>query len=181
MYTRTRNFLLAGGALFAIAAAPIAVSAQQTLAPVRVTASVEHADRLAAEAESLATMLTHFKKAAKLYELSAEARSPGDIKGFTNLRAAAFLRYDAGEKRQGLGLMERAAQRAIDLGDVINAANAYIDAAIIAGELRDGSRARELGRRAALLTKSPLLDSAQRTALLIRMDGWNAVTEVAMR
>jgi hypothetical protein len=181
MYTRTRNFLFAGGILFAVAAAPIAASAQQTLAPVRVAANVEYADRLAAQADSLSRMLTHFKKAAKLYEASAAARQAGDAKGFTHLRAAAFLRYDAGDKRTGLGLMEQAAQRAADLGDVIAAANSYIDAAIIAAELKQAPRARDLSRRAALLAKSPLLDSSQRSALLVRMNGWQAIAEVAMR
>ena len=103
MYTRTRNHLFAGAALFAIAAAPIAASAQQTLAPVRVTASVEHADRLAAQAESLSRELTGFKKAARLYEMSAAARPVGDVKAFTYLRAAAFLRYDSGDKRSSTG------------------------------------------------------------------------------
>lgn len=181
MYTRTRNFLFAGGTLFALAAAPIAASAQQTLAPVRVTANVAYADRLASDADSLSKMLTHFKKAAKLYEMSAAARPAGDAKGVTHLRAAAFLRYDSGDKRSGLGLMEQAAQRAAALGDVIAAANAYIDAAIIAGELKEAPRAQDLSRRAALLAKSPLLDGAQRSALLVRMNGWRAVTEVAMR
>jgi hypothetical protein len=181
MYTRTRNHLFAGAALFAIAAAPIAASAQQTLAPVRVTASVEHADRLAAQAESLSRELTGFKKAARLYEMSAAARGAGDVKAYANLRSAAFLRYDSGDKRAGLGLMEQAAERAATLGDVIAAANSYIDAAIIAGELKNGQRAQDLSRRAALLAKSPLLDGSQRSALLVRMDGWRAVTEVAMR
>ena len=181
MYTRTRNYLFAGATLFAIAATPIAASAQQTLAPVRVTASVEQADRYAAQADSLSRELSSFKKAARMYEMSAAARSLGDAKAYTHLRSAAFLRYDSGDKRAGLGLMEKAAQRAADLGDVIAAANAYIDAAIIAGEMRDGGRAQELSRRAALLAKSPLLDGAQRGALLVRMDGWRAVTEVAMR
>ena len=181
MYTRTRNFLFAGGILFAVAAAPIAASAQQTLAPVRVTANVEYADRLALKADSLSRILTEFKKAAKLYEASADARQAGDPKAFTHLRAAAFLRYDAGDKRAGLSLMEQAAQRAADLGDVISAANSYIDAAIVAAELNQAPRAQDLSRRAALLAKSPLLDGAQRTALLVRMNGWRAVTEVAMR
>ncbi len=181
MYTRTRNYLFAGATLFAIAAATIDASAQQTLAPVRVTASVEQADRLAAEAELLSRELSNFKKAAALYEKSANARSVGDAKAYSHFRSAAFLRYDAGDKRAGLSLMEKAAQRAADLGDVIAAANAYIDAAIIAGEMRDGGRAQELSRRAALLAKSPLLDGSQRSALLVRMDGWRAVTEVAMR
>lgn len=181
MYTSTRNYLFAGGMILALAAAPIAASAQQTLAPVRVTANVEYADRLAVQAESLSRMLTHFKQAAKLYEQSAAARSVGDAKAFTHLRAAAFLRYDAGDKRASLGLMEQAAQRAADLGDVIAAANAYIDAALIAGEMKQGGRAQDLSRRAALLAKSPLLDVDQRGALLARMNGWRAVTEVAMR
>jgi hypothetical protein len=181
MYTRTRNFLFAGATLFAIAAAPAAASAQQTLAPVRVTANIARADRLASEADSLSRMLNEFKRAAKLYEMSAAARPAGDMKAFTHLRAAAFLRYDAGDKRAGLGLMEQAALRAADLGDVIAAANSYIDAAIIAGELKQGTRAQDLSRRAALLTKSPLLDGAQRSALLVRMNGWRAVTDLAMR
>jgi hypothetical protein len=181
MYTRTRNYLFAGGLLVAAAAAPLTASAQQALAPVRVTANIANADRLAAQADSLAKMLTHFKKAAKLYEESAAARPIGDPKGFTHLRAAAFLRYDAGDKRTSLNLMEQAATRAADLGDVIAAANAYIDAALIAGELREGTRAQDYSRRAALLAKSPLLDGAQRSALLVRMTGWRAVSEVAMR
>ena len=181
MYTRTRNYLLAGGMLVAIAAAPLTASAQQSLAPVRVTANLANADRLASEADSLAKMLTHFKKAARLYEASAAARPVGDAKAFTHLRAAAFLRYDSGDKRGSLALMEQAAERAANLGDVIAAANAYIDAALIAGELRQGSRAQDDSRRAALLAKSPLLDGAQRNALLARMSGWRAVSEVAMR
>lgn len=181
MYTRTRNYLFAGGMFLAIAAAPVAASAQQTLAPVRVTANVEHADRLALQADSLSRMLTHFKQAARLYEQSAAARSAGDAKAFTHLRAAAFLRYDSGDKRAGLALMEQAATRAADLGDVIAAANSFIDAALIAGELKQAPRAQDLSRRAALLAKSPLLDVSQRGALLARMSGWRAVTEVAMR
>jgi hypothetical protein len=181
MYTRTREYLLAGGILFAVASAPIAASAQQTLAPVHVTESVAIADRLSAEADSLARQLTTFKKAAALYEKSAAARSPGDLKAVANLRSAAMLRYDGGDARRSLALMERAAERAVGLGDVISAANAYIDAAIIASELREGAQAKDFSRRAALLTKSPLLDGGQRTALLVRMNGWNAVMEVAMR
>jgi hypothetical protein len=181
MYTKTRDYLFAGGILLAVAAAPVVASAQQTLAPVRVTANIAYADRLASEADSLSRILSHFKKAAKLYEMSAAARPAGDMKAFTYLRSAAFLRYDAGDKRGSLSLMEQSAQRAADLGDVISAANAYIDAAIIAGELKQAPRAQDLSRRAALLAKSPLLDVAQRSALLGRMNGWRAVTEVAMR
>lgn len=181
MTTHMRNFLMAGGMLLAVAAAPVAASAQQKLPPVRVTASVEHADGLMLRAESLSTKLTHFKQAADLFEQSAEIRMAADPRAVTCLRSAAMLRYNTGNKRKGLGLMEKAADRAIRLGDVISAANAYIDAAVIAAELRQGDRARELGERAVLLAKSPLLSDDQRGALEYRMAGWATATQVALR
>ncbi len=181
MTTHMRNFLMAGGMLLAVAAAPVAASAQQKLPPVRVTASLEYADGLMLRAESLSTKLSHFKQAAELYERSADARTAGDPRAVTCLRSAATLRYNSGNKRKGLGLMEKAADRAIRLGDVVTAANAYIDAAVIAAELRQGDRARELGERAVLLAKSPLLTEDQRSALQYRMTGWAAAVQVAAR
>ena len=181
MPTHMRNFLMAGGMLLAVAAAPNAASAQQKLPPVRVTASLEYADGLMLRAESLSTKLSHFKEAADLFERSADVRTPGDARAVTCLRSAATLRYNSGNKRKGLGLMEKAGDRAISLGDVVSAANSFIDAAVIASELRQGERARELGERAALLTKSPLLTDEQRSALEYRMSGWSVATQVASR
>ena len=181
MPTHMRNFLMAGGLLMAVAAAPAAASAQQKLPPVRVTASLEYADGLMLRAESLSTTLTQFKKAADLFERSAEVRTAADPQAVNCLRAAANLRYNSGDKRRSLGLMEKAGDRAIRLGDVETAAHAYIDAAVIASELRQGQRARELGERAVLLAKSPLLSAAQRGALEYRMSGWASAVQVAAR
>ena len=181
MTTHMRNFLMAGGMLLAIAAAPVSASAQQKLPPVRVTASLEYADGLALKAESLATKLTHFKQAAELFEQSADARTQADPRAVSCLRSAATLRYNTGNKRKGLGLMEKAGDRAMRLGDVVTAANAYIDAAVIASELREGDRARDLSERAVLLTKSPLLSEEQRGALMYRMNGWSIASQVAAR
>ena len=181
MNTHMRNFLMASGMLMAVAAAPVAASAQQKLPPVRVTASLAYADGLALRAESLATVLTSFKEAADLFERSADARTASDPRAVSCLRSAATLRYNSGNKRKGLGLMEKAADRAIRLGDVVTAANSYIDAAVIAAELKQGDRARELGERAPLLTKSPLLSEEQRGALMYRMNGWAVASQVASR
>lgn len=181
MNTHARNVLMAGGMLLAVAAAPVSATAQQKLPPVRVTASTEYADKLALEADSLSMNISHFKRAADLFEQSARARGPGDARAVTCLRSAAALRYHSGDRTRGLGLMEQAGDRAIRLGDVMIAANAYIDAALIASELRQGARAHDLGQRAALLTKSPLLNETQRSALLDRMSGWTAVAQVASR
>ena len=181
MNTHMRNFLMASGTLMALAAAPASATAQQKLPPVRVVASTAYADELAIRAESLSTNLTQFKKAAELFERSAEARQPNDARAVTCLRSAATLRYNSGNKAKGLTLMEKAGDRAISLGDVMIAAHAYIDAAVIASELRQGTRAVELGERAVLLAKSPLLSADQRSALLERMNGWGVATQVALR
>jgi len=181
MNSHMRNVLMAGGMLLAVAAAPVSATAQQKLPPVRVTASTEYADKLAFKAESLSMNISHFKRAAELFEQSAGARGPGDSRAVTCLRSAAALRYHSGDRAKGLGLMEKAGDRAIRLGDVVIAANAYIDAALIANELRQGARALDLSQRAALLAKSPLLDETQRSALLDRMSGWTAVAQVASR
>ena len=181
MNTHMRNFLMATGTLMALAAAPASATAQQKLPLVRVTASTAYADDLALRAESLSTSLQHFKKAAELFERSAEARQAGDARAVTCLRSAAMLRYNSGNKQKGLTLMEKAGDRAIRLGDVVIAAHAYIDAAVIAAELRQGARAIDLSERAVLLTKSPLLSADQRNALVERMNGWGVNTQVAAR
>ena len=181
MPTHMRNFLMAGGMLLAVAAAPVSASAQQKLPPVRVTAALERADGLMLRAESLSKELTQFKKAADLFERSAEMRTAGDAHAVACLRSAATLRYNSGDKRKSLGLMEKAGDRAIRLGDVVTAAHAYIDAAVIASELRQPQRARELGERAVLLARSPLLSDAQRGALEFRMEGWSSAVQVAAR
>ena len=181
MNTHMRTFLMASGTLMALAAAPASAMAQQKLPPVRVTASTAYADELAIRAESLSTDLSQFKKAAELFERSADARQPGDTRAVTCLRSAATLRYNSGNKAKGLTLMEKAGDRAIRLGDVMIAAHSYIDAAVIASELRQGARATDLSERAVLLAKSPLLSADQRTALLARMNGWAVTSQVAVR
>lgn len=180
MHASTRHLLTLGTSLLTITAAaaatPAVALAQGTLQPVRVTAEGEaRADRLRIEAEALPTKLDQFSKAARLYEQSAAARTSGDTATATCLRTAAFLRYYSGDSRAGSALMEKAARNAIEFGDVAGAANAYIDAAIIAVDAQQGGRALDLGRRAELLAKSPALTDAQRDALSGRMAGWHEV------
>lgn len=181
MHTTARHLLSIGGLLLSTAAVPAAASAQSsTLQPVRVTAeAVSRADRLRIEAEALPTRVDQFSKAAKLLERSARAREQGDTATPTLLRTAAFLRYYSGDIGASTKLMEKAAQRSVEHGDVVNAATAYIDAAIIAAEDAQPSRALDLGRRAEQLAASPALTDAQRDALRGRMANWHAV-EVAL-
>jgi len=176
MHSSARQLLTLSSTLLALAALPAAARAQATLKPVRVTAQgVSRADRLRIEAEVLPTRLDQFSKAARLYEQSAAAREAGDTATTTCLRTAAFLRYYTGNTRASTDLMEKAAQRSTEQGDVAGAATSYIDAAILAVEAQQGARALDLGRRAEQLAASPLLTDAQRDALRTRMVGWHEV------
>ena len=174
----TRLHILAASAVVALAVTSIPASAQQVLEPVRVTAEADRAERQAVEAAAAATAPRHFAKAARLYERSAAERSANDPKAADALRKAALLHYYGGDLRRSITTMERAAQRAATIGDVVNAANSFIDAAIVANEMREQEWALALGRNARLLTSSPLLSDAQRMALRGRMTGWAEVASL---
>ncbi len=179
--TSSASILLRTGAalltmIAAPALAPAVASAQQTLDPVRVTASASsRADRLEAEAAALATHVRVYKKAARLYEQAADERAFGDPRATHCLRSAAYLRYYSGDRTSSVALLERAADQSSATGDVVGAANAYVDAAIVALELKQNERALALGRRGELLMNSPLLDESQRTALRSRVSEERAV------
>ena len=170
MNATTRILLRASGALLTISGAAAVLPAQQTLDPVRVTANAR-ADKFHDEALALPTETRLALKAAKLHERSAALRDESDPQAATCLRSAAFLRYYAGSRRASADLMEKAADRAAGIGDVARAADSYIDAAYIAQELKDVSRARELAHRAELLSNSPLITDVQRAALRARITG----------
>ena len=168
MNATTRILLGASGALLSIAGAAATLSAQQTLDPVRVTANAA-ADRFHDEAMAMPTETRLANNAAKLHERSAELRDASDPQAASCLRTAAFLRYYAGGRRASADLMEKAAERAAEIGDVARAADSYVDAAYIAQELRESDRARSFARRAELLANSPLISETQRASIRARI------------
>ena len=176
--TPRTQILATGAVLFAMLAAPMTVSAQQILDPIRVTAEADRAEQRAAEAAASATTSSHFIKAARLYERAAAARPESDPRNAESLRKAATLHYYSGDLRRSAVLMERSAQRSASIGDVVNAANTFIDAAIVANELREGERAVALGDRARMLMNSPLLSDTQRSQLRGRIARWAEVASL---
>jgi len=174
--TTRRTLLRAAGALLTLSSAPAAVLAQQTLDPVHVTATpTQQADALHEQALALPTETRFAKRAARMHERSAALRAEGDTKTAECLRTAGYLRYYSGDRRAGANLLAQAAERSAETGDVVRAANAFIDAAIIAGELSDTRRAIDLRTRAELLATSPLISDADRTALRARFAQWRDV------
>jgi hypothetical protein len=172
----TRRSLLGTAAAIATVGAlllPASAAAQQPLTPVRVTATNTAADRLDSRAVAYEQGgdIRRFGKAARLRERAAGLRAPDDPAGFKSLRMAAILRHGLGHLRHAGYLMERAGDQAIARGDVFNAATAYIDAAYIAADQRDGERTRDLVGRGTLLLHSPLLSEQQRGFLGTRVAG----------
>ena len=183
MQATTPKLSIGAGTLFAILALPGAALAQRQLDPVRVTAAaIARADSLYSKAERMeVSSRRDFRRVAQLHEESATLRSVEDAKRAASLQIAAVHRYGGGDRRRAAADMELAAQEAAARGDVVNAANAYIDAAMIAAELRQRDRAVKLVRAAQLLTESPLLSDAQRLQLRTRLPQGSEVAVLERR
>jgi hypothetical protein len=164
--TRTASWTTA--ALVLALGLPVIARGQQPLEPVRVVTD-PRADELHDRAVALYGNVSKFRQAARLHVMSAEFRAPEDPRAATCLRDAALLTYYSKRREEAGELMERAADRAAARGDVVTAANAYVDAAMIAEELKRPDRHFELGRKGEILMSSPLLSEEQRAALRARI------------
>ena len=169
MSTHSRRLLVTATAAIAVFALPTA-SRAQVLEPIRVTDSRQKAEKLDAEALSYEQNdWSQLKKAARLRELAANLRTEDDPEGSVSLYWAARDRYYSGDPKAARALMEQAADRALAMGDVLNAVTAYTEAAYICADIKDGDRMRSLAGKARLLAASPMLTDAQRFQLRTRL------------
>ena len=109
--------------------------------------------------------------AASLLREAAAARPEGDAQARQDLFQASRLAYYRGHQTRALYDLEDLADRALDEGDVLTAAQALADAAWIANEEGMGSKTLDLSKRARKLALSPLISDAQRAALQDRFEG----------
>lgn len=143
------------------------------LPPVQVEGSVVSeqkmlADRLDAEAAALRGSPKRYFEAGQLHRRAALLRGI-DSAAVSSFRSAAWMFSAAGENGHARGMMERAAERAADVGDVERAANCLIDAALLAAAGgREDKVPALLARMHALLT-SPLLADDRRAEILQRV------------
>lgn len=167
---RTIAARLLGAAVLLAPALPVtALRAQAPLEPVRVTARSVKADAFDAKAVEYETSGLSLQRAAEFRERAAALRAPDDPRAIRSLRMAAFDRYYGRQPDVAGDLMLRAAERALTVGDVVQGAHSYIDAAFIFAAQRDLGRAREVLDRGTLLMKSPLLTMEQRGSLQSRV------------
>src|SRR5688572_21709400 len=137
------------------------VDAQKTTVP---------ANQLRASAEALYSQPKKAREAASLHEREATARAESDPLVVDALQRAAQLHAFAGDRVRARTVMRRAAEHALRQGDVLKSAHAYLDAAFFALEDGDVGRAFGLAKQADLLALSPLISTADRLAIVRRID-----------
>jgi tetratricopeptide (TPR) repeat protein len=169
--TRTTKFTMAFATVAALAAT-VPAAAMQFGPETMVYDPTPNADRareLRTRAEELFSQPKHWKKAARLLEQSAALREANDPEAYTCLMYAGRLRAAVKDLPAARANLEKAAAQALARGSVIEAAHAYIDAAHVASSEKQIEAARELVRRATLLSESPLLSAEQRQILESRL------------
>jgi hypothetical protein len=177
--TNTARMTIVATALTAALAAPAAVRAQSTLAPVTVTASqAAEANSLDERAVALYSTPKKWRKAAWMHEEAADRRAITDARAYQSLIMAGHIYYAARANGLAYEAMARGAERAAQLGDVVTAANAYVDAGLMAAEANRGDEISDMARHAVALANSPLLSDEQRTAIVKRV-GYSQVAALA--
>ncbi len=106
-----------------------------------------------------------FAKMADLLVKAASLRAETDPLGVSDLVRAAGAYYSSGKPQRARETFVQAADRALAMGDVNNAASGYLRAAIIANQQRDPERD-GLIAKANKLAASPLLTQGQREVIL---------------
>lgn len=170
MKTHPARMMFAAGALFAIAALPMVVSAQASLLPIKVTEKQSRAaelDRTAASYED--SDWSKIRSAAKLREEAANLREDSDVLKSASLYWAARDNYYSEKTSKARDLMVRSAQHALDVGDVIAAATAFTDAAYISADLKDVANTKLYATKARMLANSPMLSQTQKDDVLSRL------------
>ena len=163
------------GALLALTILGSPLDAQQTLTPMRIESNKAasnnaRADSLDARARSMYTQSRWHLIAARLHRRAAQLRGD-DPRAVESFRSAAWLYSSAGKLQIARRMMESAAERATAVGDVEQAANAYIDAAYIAiANSREDQVPGILARMHSVLS-SPLLTAERRAVILDRVGG----------
>lgn len=141
----------------AMAATLLAASAATASAQTTANVQLGEIEALEMKAHEHLQEVGDWGRAASLFRRAAELRPSSDPVAVQDLIQAARLSYYHGDKGDAVRDFEAAGQRALALGDVIVAANAFVDAAWVADANGRSERALNLVGRARLLANSPLL------------------------
>ncbi|HSJ62961.1 MAG TPA: hypothetical protein VK922_03535 [Gemmatimonadaceae bacterium] len=178
MFTRfalpASRFMAAGACavLASLVVVPVA-GAQQSLSPVEIEAArVEtenaRADKLEAYALTLYSTPSKFREVAELHQRAAMIRGD-DPRAVDSYRSAAWA-YSAA-KNSGLAtqMMVKAADHAAQVGRIEEAANAYLDAALLALADKREDRVLAMLARMHTVVSAPLFPTDERTRIMERI------------
>lgn len=152
----------AAGVVFAVVALPRPALAQNLHQHREITGEqLTEADRLFDEAVALIASCEHgeWGKAAELFLRSAKLRPCHDPKVFEARKEAALLYYYIGDYEKAHATLRGAAAHALAVGDLANAAQAYVEAAYAAVRLGLADEAKRYVAAAEDITHSPFLGS----------------------
>jgi hypothetical protein len=154
-------------ALLAIAliTLPARAPAQTVEVKASGTAAGTRAAELNRQAVALYSVPARAGDAARLHVQEVSLRTASDPEAVTALVMAANLYSYSKQPITARKTMERAAERALAIGDVVTAAQAFTNAAFLAHENNNASETQRLGRKAVLLSESPVLSQEERTTI----------------
>jgi hypothetical protein len=151
------------------AAASHQIQAQDAF--VALDVSVRPVDAEAMEQRAHDVILTGhgWEEAVGLYSRAAELRGTDDVKSAGNMRLAGYIHYYRGRPQSSVLELTQAGEAFLALGDVEGAAESLIDGAWVAMQAGMSAQALDLAERARRLTRSPLLQPEERSALARRL------------
>lgn len=154
MRTNSRTLHIVAGLIAASIFLPAVARAQESgrREPVELEQS----------AELLSQTSDGWSKAIGLLREAASRRGPGETQGVKDLVMAGLLSEYVGQHEQARQHFTDAGERALKMGDVQDAAQAFVYAAFVAKAQKDIPGATEMVERARLLSYSPLLPDAAR-------------------
>jgi hypothetical protein len=169
------KFPVIAAALAIVGAASSPAARAQSVSPTPASFTPITADAALAQAlhERAAVLLTDTRRQAAAAALLVEAsslRASDDPTSVKDLLVAGKLYAYANNNRAARTTLERAAARALEFGDQVTAAHAYVDAAFIAIRQKDWETMRALTTSAERIANSPAVAAAQRADILTRIN-----------
>ncbi len=154
---------------------PSASEAQQELSSVQVEAQrVENenarADKLEKYAVELYSTPSRFREAAKLHQRAALIRGT-DPRAAASFRSAAFAYSAARDNGLAMQMMVKAGEQAALTGRIAEAADYYVDAALLAVEASREDKVPAILSRMYAVMSAPLFPDDRRTEILGRIRG----------
>jgi hypothetical protein len=168
--------------LLAMFIVPCAAAAQQPLSPVQIEAERSasenaRADTLEEWARALYSTPSRIREAAQLHQRAAMIRG-NDVRAVASYRSAAWAYSAAGNNGLATKLMVKAAEQAAMAGRIEEAANAYVDAALIAVAANREDKVPALLTRMHAVLSAPLLPDDRRAKILERIESNSRVAKL---